>query len=198
MRNRNYAELLQSWAVHHGLRPSGRFPCGHTVLGRGLNSDAHARYCVAARLDLLDHALVWNYKRTRIVLAFPYRPSHKDAGFATYWLRVEQYVGQLGITAYMPPAGHRLHSLYASDTCAVLYGPKGVNLKPLIHGVPSKRHRPRAAWRRATPEQVLEIRRLHRDGATYAEMAERFGASTTAVMDIVKRYTYRDIPEEPS
>lgn len=197
MRNHNYAELLQAWAAHHGLRPSERFPCGHAVLGRGLNSDAHARYCVAARLDLLNHALVWNYKRTRIVLAFPYRPSHKDVGFASYWLRVEQYADQLGITAYMPPAGHRLHSLYASDTCAVVYGPKGADLKPLID-MPSEEHRPRARGKRTTPEQVLEIRRLHRDGATYAEIAERFGASTSTVMEIVKRHTYRDVPEEPS
>ncbi len=196
MRNRNYAELLQAWAVHHGLRPSGRFPCGHAVLGRGLNSDAHARYCVAARLDLLNHALVFSFGKARVLVAWNYRPSHKDVGFATYWLRVEQYADQLGITAYMPPAGHRLHSLYASDTCAVVYGPKGVNLKPLIHGVPSKKRAARAAWKGATPEQVLEIRRLHRDGATYAEMAERFGASTSTVMDIVKRHTYRDVDEQ--
>jgi len=170
------------------------------VLGRGQHSDAHVRYCIAARLDLLDRATVWNYKRTRIVLAFPYRPSRNDVGFDTYWLRVERYVGQLGITAYMPPAGHRLHSLYASDTCALVYGPKGLDLKPLID-MPfddSKRHHEHHVWRRATPEQVLEIRRLHRDGASYAEMAERFGASTMTVMDIVKRNTYRDIPEEPS
>lgn len=198
MRNRNYAELLQAWEVHHGLRPSGRFPCGHAVLGRGLNSEAHARYCVAARRDLLNHALVFSFGKARVLVAWNYRPSRNDIGFDTYWLRVEQYVSALRITAYMPPAGHRLHSLYASDTCAVVYGPKGVDLKPLIHGVPSNRHRPRAAWRRATPEQVLEIRRLHRDGATYAEMAERFGASTSTVMEIVKRHTYRDVPEEPS
>lgn len=198
MRNRNYTELLQAWTDHQGLRPSGRFPCGHPVLGRGQHSDAHASYCVAARRDLLDHALVFSFGEARVLVAWNYRPTRKDAGFASYWLRVEQYVGQLGITAYTPPADHRLHSLYASDTCAVVYGPKGLDLKTLTDGVPPAERQPRAAWNRATPEQVLEIRRLHRDGATYAEIAERVGASTMTVMGIVKRHTYSHVPEETS
>lgn len=134
MRNRSYAADLDAWAVSHGLRPSSRTPCGHAILGRGLASYEHTRYCIGSRLDLLDHATVWNYKRTRIVLAFPYRPRPGTPEFPAYAERVERYVRALNIAAAMPShkdPRFRLHNLFGSEVVAVLYGPPGLDLKRL-------------------------------------------------------------------
>jgi len=51
-------------------------------------------------------------------------------GHASYLHRVETYADRLGITAYIPLAAEPIHSLYASDTTAVLYGVRGLDLAP--------------------------------------------------------------------
>ena len=135
MRNPDFDEHLQAWAMRHGLRESKRFPCGHSVLGRRTNSDTHMQVCLPVARDLLTRATLWNANKTRVLVAFPYGPRPGEPGHESYMYRVNRYAARLGISAYMPPAKNRLHTLYATDACVVLYGVRGVDLQPFSGGI---------------------------------------------------------------
>jgi hypothetical protein len=135
MRNKDFPAHLQTWADLHDLRPSTRSACGHGVLGRGAKSDAHDHWCVGWRSDLIDHATLWVRDGARLLVAFTYRPRPGEPGHENYVYRVDKYAERLGITAYMPSLKNRLHELYATDTCVVLYGAKGVDLQPFSEGI---------------------------------------------------------------
>jgi thiol-disulfide isomerase/thioredoxin len=57
---------------------------------------------------------------------------------------------------------------------------------------PPRRYEPRSG-RRFTPAQVREMRRLRRQGATPAELASRYGCSSSLVSAICLRSTYADV-----
>lgn len=131
MRNPAFSQHLQQWANIHGLRPSRREPCGHGVLGRGLRSGDHERFCVAQRRVLLDHATLWTLHDARVLVAFPYGPTADRPEHVAFWQTVAAYADRLGIAAYTPPARERLHRLFDTESCALLYGPRGIDLRAL-------------------------------------------------------------------
>jgi hypothetical protein len=136
MRNPAFTADLEAWAALHGLRPSRRTPCGHALLGRGLKSAAHERYCVGERSRLLDHATVWNRDgRPLVVIAFPFGPVPTEPEHAGHWSLVQEYATRLGIAAFTPDAKNPLHRLYDSGACVALYSRRDTDLRPLSLGV---------------------------------------------------------------
>ena len=131
MRDREFTMHLQAWALHHRLRPSRRFACGHSLLGTSLNLDVHRQLCVGERVDLLNHASLWNRAgRPAVLVAWCYRPTTDDLGHASWAYRLNWYASRLRLTWLVPLTVEPIHSLYATDTTAVLYGPKGLDLTP--------------------------------------------------------------------
>jgi len=128
--NRDFEKYLYTWAGFHGLKESTRVRCGHGVSGRGVKSDAHEQWCVGRRNDLIDHASLPVRNGDRLLIAFTFRPRSDELGYESYLHRVKTYADRLGITAYIPPTAEPIHSLYARDTTAVLYGARGLDLTP--------------------------------------------------------------------
>jgi len=97
-----------------------------------VKSELHEQWCVGRRNDLIDHASLFVRKGDRLLIAFTFRPRPDDLGYESYLHRVETYADRLGITAYIPLAVEPIHSLYARDTTAVLYGVRGLDLAPFV------------------------------------------------------------------
>jgi hypothetical protein len=95
-----------------------------------VKSELHEQWCVGRRNDLIDHASLFVRKGDRLLIAFTFRPRPDDLGYESYLHRVETYADRLGITAYIPLAVEPIHSLYARDTTAVLFGVRGLDLAP--------------------------------------------------------------------
>lgn len=132
LHSKDFQTHLDAWALLHGLKESTRVCCGHGVTGRGAQSELHEHWCVGWRGDLIDHATVWNRngRRDRLLVAFTFRPGPDDLGYESYLVRVNTYADRLGIAAYVPRAAEPIHTLYATDTTAVLYGVRGLDLAP--------------------------------------------------------------------
>jgi hypothetical protein len=123
---------LQAWALHHRLKPSRRFACGHSLLG-SMDPDVHRQLCIGERVDLLNHASLWNRDgRPAVLVAWCYRPATDDLGYASWAYRLNWYATRLRLAWLVPLAVEPIHSLYARDTTAVLYGPRGLDLAPFV------------------------------------------------------------------
>lgn len=132
MRDREFTMHLQAWALHHRLKSSRRFACGHSLLG-SMDPDLHRQLCIGERVDLLDHASLWNRDgRPAVLVAWCYRPATDDLGHASWAYRLNWYARRLSLAWLVPLAVEPINSLYARDTTAVLYGVRGLDLAPFV------------------------------------------------------------------
>ena len=98
-----------------------------------MDPDLHRQLCIGERVDLLNHASLWNRDgRPAVLVAWCYRPATDDLGHASWAYRLNWYTTRLSLTWLVPLAAEPIHSLYATDTTAVLYGVRGLDLAPFV------------------------------------------------------------------
>lgn len=134
MKNPTFTDDLTAWASLQSLRASSRSACAHSALPRPDRStrakDTHERYCIGTRLDLLDHARAFTGPSGRLVIAWCFRPRPHDPGHESWRARLDEYASSVGVTAHVPSRTHTLHTLYDTETCAVVYSARARDLTP--------------------------------------------------------------------
>lgn len=123
MRNPRFGEQVAEWAALHDLHRTSRYPCGHGLIGRGLASEDHRRYCLGESARLIARGSLWRAETGSLLVAWPFGPTPNDLAHIVFWQEVQAYAARVGAVAFTPGSKNHLHRLYDDpDSTVVLFG----------------------------------------------------------------------------